>query len=701
MSSQSSRALRFVKTAAVLALFANTPLCARLVPDSPATVSGVSLGAGNHASDGALEGVLGARNLAPLASPDGRLTLSVALGNRITYSVSDRDGVLLENNSIGLKIMDFPKEWRPVKVRETRDTLDRVVRPVVPFRAAEVRDHCNRLVVEFRDGISVEFRVYDDGFAYRFITSIQGKIDVLGEDFRVNFPDGSDYFAHYQDPTKRGLATCYEEDYSHKEISKLDSWALLPLLIDSRRGPKILISETGLLDYPNTFLKRNQNGLEGFCPPVPAQTRAEKGRYIRAVGDAGHIARTNGTREFPWRYFIITRKDSDLLAATMPARLAPSCALSDTSWIRPGLSAWDWLNRSRPFGPEVKDYKREVSTRNAKLYIDYAAKHKIPYYIIDEGWSVDTGLPMKTRPAVDLPEIVRYGREKGVGIVLWITYLGIQRSFDGNPCNLFEYFSKMGVAGFKIDFMDRSDQDIVNFYERAAAEAAKYKMIIELHGSYKPSGLEYKYPNVLSYEGVRGLEGGLGVKPDNSLYLPFMRNVTGPMSFTPGSVVNRQPGKKQRADLKGLREAYGTRACHLAYYVLFESGLQMISESPVLLEKNPDCANFIHTAPVTWHETVPLAAEVGKYALSARRNGEKWWIGGLANSEKKSREFSVKLDFLPAGKTYLLTAIEDGPDAAEDANSHKVTTRKVTRADSLKIAMACNGGYAARLDPVE
>jgi alpha-glucosidase len=633
-----------------------------------------------------------------LSSPDNNsVQVTVNVGEKITYTLANKERVLLENNSIQLKLrgktLGVTQRDRGILLKGCSTEI----KPAVPFKFSTVKSNFNALILKFADNYIIEFRAFDDGFAYRLLGREPGTVDVLDEDFGINFPAGTNYLLHYQNPERRGLATCYEEPYSHTNISDLKSWVLLPLLIDTKKGPKIFVSETDVLDYPNTFFKKtNGNGLQSFYPPVPATVQPQGGRYIRAVGDAGYIARTTGTRTYPWRYFIITKNDKDLLENTIGAQLAPKCAIADTSWIKPGLSVWDWMNRGAAFPKETGFKSRAVNTLNAKLYIDYAARNKIPYYIIDEGWSVDNGLPEKVKPALDLPEVIRYGNEKGVRVVLWITYLGIQRDFDDDSYNLFEHFSKMGIAGFKIDFMDRSDQDVVNFYERAAAEAAKYKMIVELHGSYKPAGLEYKYPNILSYEGVLGMENHLGCKPDNSLYLPFLRNVTGPMSFTPGSLINVQP-EKTKGNFKGHWPMIGTRTHHIAYYILFESGLQMIADSPVLFDQNPDCAKFIYGVPVTWDETRALAAEVGQYALSARRHGSNWWIGGITNNAKKSREFGVTLDFLDAGKDYTLTSFEDGPNADTNANDYKLSEKIVRKGDKIQVKFARNGGYAAVL----
>ena len=472
------------------------------------------------------------------------------------------------------------------------------------------------------------------------------------------------------------------------------------------------MSEADLNDYPCLFFhgKGDGNGLKSILPPAPLETKADpNGRNIRVSKEADYIAKTAGTRELPWRFYIIAQNDGQLIESAMVCRLSPqSAAPGDFSWVRPGLVAWDWMNRWSDYGPEV-NYTAGVNTQAYKHYIDFASRNNIPYMAIDVGWSKkiphmlsDVGwsennvAPTAVIPEVDMDELVRYGKEKNVGLILWITYRGIQDDFDDDSFNLFEHFSGMGIKGFKIDFMDRNDQQIVNFYERAAAEAAKYHMLVELHGSYKPTGLEYRYPNVLSYEGVRGMENNGNCIPDNSLYLPFMRNVVGPMSFTPGSMLNVQP-ENFRQGLGSNLVMIGTRVHHIAYYILFESGLQMISDSPRQFDQNPDCRDFIFSTPVTWDETRALAAEAGQYAIVARRHGDKWWIGGITNNAKKSREFDVKLDFLPQGKTFRLTSFEDGLNAEHQAMDYDIRQQDVKHGDTLHVKMARNGGWAAVL----
>ena len=324
-------------------------------------------------------------------------------------------------------------------------------------------------------------------------------------------------------------------------------------------------------------------------------------------------------------------------------------------------------------------------------YIYFASKYGISYILMDEGWAQSTRDPFTPNPNVDVHELIRYGKEKNVGIVLWLTWLTVENHMD-----LFKTFAEWGVKGVKIDFMDRSDQWMVNYYERVAEEAARYKLFVDFHGSFKPAGLEYKYPNVLSYEGVRGMEQMGGCTPDNSIYYPFLRNALGPMDYTPGAMNNFQPNV-YRAD-RPNSGSIGTRAYQLALYVLFESGLQMLADNPTLYYRNADCTEFITRVPTTWDETVALAAEVGEVAVVAKRKGDKWFIGGMTNNKQDVREMEICLDFLNNGKNYKMTSFKDGINAGRQAMDYRRDESSVKKNDVIKIKMARNGGFAAVIE---
>ena len=545
------------------------------------------------------------------------------------------------------------------------------------------------LRLDFRGGWAVEFRAYDDGMAYRFVTALGHDIEVLSEKVAIRFPN--DYTAVVQQPG--GFKTAYEEPYSLIETNGWkpgDPMSVLPVLIDTRQGYKLLLSESALSDYPCMFLEGDgANGMKGTFPKVPLAYEESGDRSMRILQEADYIARTKGTRAFPWRYFVIAKDDGQLIENTMTARLAEQQAIADTSWIEPGQVSWEFWNAASPYGPDV-DFVAGFNTATYKYYIDFAAEYGIPYIIMDEGWARSTRDPYTPNPAVDVHELIRYGREKGVGIILWMTWLVVENHFE-----MFEELSKWGVKGVKIDFMDRSDQWMVNYYERVAAEAARHKMVVAFHGSFKPAGLEYKYPNVLAYEGVRGMENMGGCTPANSVWFPFIRNAVGPMDYTPGAMLSMQPesycGNRPNA------ASIGTRAYQMALFVLFETGLQMLADNPTLYYRNDECTRFISRVPVTWDETRALKAVAGKFAVVAKRKGDKWYVGAI-NGSNEGIELEIPLDFLTPGKNYTMTGFEDGINAFRQAMDYRKTQRRVDSTGKATLKIARNGGWAAVIE---
>lgn len=435
-----------------------------------------------------------------LKSPSGEVSVTVDIGEQIRYSVYGGGKPLLTDSSLALCLREGTLGDKPHLTGHKASPVNRTFRPIVAFKFEEIRDRCNMLRLDFRGGWAVEFRAYDDGMAYRFVTALGHDIEVLSEKVAIRFPD--DYTAVVQQPG--GFKTAYEEPYSLIETNGWkpgDPMSVLPVLIDTRQGYKLLLSESALSDYPCMFLEGDgANGMKGTFPKVPLAYEESGDRSMRILQEADYIARTKGTQAFPWRYFVIAKDDGQLIENTMTARLAEQQAIADASWIEPGQVSWEFWNAASPYGPDV-DFVAGFNTATYKYYIDFAAEYGIPYIIMDEGWAAAPATPTPPTRPVDVHELIRYGREKGVGIILWMTWLVVENHFE-----MFEELSKWGVKGVKIDFMDRSDQWMVNYYERVAAEAARHKMVVAFHGSFKPAGLEYKYPNVLAYEGVRGME---------------------------------------------------------------------------------------------------------------------------------------------------------------------------------------------------
>jgi len=625
-----------------------------------------------------------------LKSPNGAIAVSFKLTDKIYYTIAYDNEVLLTDNYLRLNLHSTSLGENPKLKNKKQKAVSNTIVPTIPLKYATVKSTYNQLILNFKDDYTVEFRAFDDGVAYRFITDKKGDIDVSSEDFGINFP--ADYLVHMQQPD--GFKTSYEERYTHiatQDWKPSDKMATLPVLIDTKKQYKILISEADLNDYPCMFLKgTGNNGMEATFPKVPLKFGEDGDRSLKILKEADYIAKTAGQRTYPWRYFVITKDDRQLIENTMTLKLASPSELSDPSWIKPGQVSWEWWNDASPYGPDV-NFVSGYNLETYKYYIDFAAKFGIPYILMDEGWAKSTSDPFTPNPKVDLHELIRYGKEKNVGVVLWLTWLTVENHFD-----LFKTFQEWGVKGVKIDFMDRSDQWMVNYYERVAKEAAKHHLFVDFHGAFKPAGLEYRYPNVLSYEGVRGMEQMGGCYPDNSIYLPFMRNAVGPMDYTPGAMISMQPEVYSAA--RPNAASIGTRAYQLALYVVFESGIQMLADNPTLYYRNEDCTQFITQVPTTYDETKALVAEAGEVLVVAKRKGDRWFIGGMTNNKEQLREININLDFLQGGKTYHMTAFEDGINAGRQAMDYRKKESSVKKNDQLQVRMVRNGGWAAVLE---
>ena len=623
-----------------------------------------------------------------LASPNGEIKVSVSVADKIYYDIAYGQETLLENGTMQLQVGNQWLGANPKVSKASTQSVDENIRPVIPFKFSNIRNHYNQLLLKFNGNYSVEFRAFDDGVAYRFITNKKGEMEVMDELMQVNFP--ADYQMHLQ--RSGNFGTNYEMFYEHPTYSEWkgkEGVTVLPMLIEAKNNYKILISESAVSDYPHMFLKPTDKGIASTFPKCPTEFSISGDRSLKFDKVADYIAKTSGKRALPWRYFVITKEDGQLIENTMTARLAEPNQIEDTSWIKPGLTTWEWWNGATPYGTDV-DFVSGCNTATYKYYIDFAAKNGVQYILLDEGWAETVFDPFIPNKDLDLQELIRYGKEKNVGIILWLTWLCVENHFD-----VFAKYAEWGVEGVKIDFMDRSDQWMVDYYERVAAEAAKHHLFVDFHGSFKPAGLEYKYPNVLSYEGVRGAEQHGGCTPDNSVFYPFMRNAVGPMDYTPGCILNYQPELYLSKQYNG--GGIGTRAYQMALFVLFETGLQMLCDNPTLYYREADCTQFMAGVPIPTDETISLAAKVGEYAIVAKRKGDKWYIGGMTNNKEKERVFELPLDFLPEGSTWKMVSYEDGVNAYKQAMHYVKHEQQVKKGQTIQVKMARNGGFAAVL----
>ena len=619
-------------------------------------------------------------------SPDGQTKLTVTISDRIYYDVESHGEMLFEKCHIGMNLREGVLGGKPSLKSKKVTKVNETITPIHPLKSKIVQNNYTLLTLAMGGNYKVEWRVYNDGVAYRFITALQGDIEVMSEDGTWQL--ASPCKLVLQQPNS--FYTSCEENYSivpSDEWKSSDKMSELPILVMGEKQ-KVLISEFDLFDYPGTFLKSNGgNAFSIIQPKTPLEYEDNSDRSMKILKEADYIAKTAGTRTFPWRYMLITQRDTQLPENAMPVRLAPANAIGNTDWIKVGQTCWDWLN-GIPYGPDVT-FKAGINLDTYKYFVDFAARNGVGYMLMDEGWALDTRDPFKTNPEVHLPELIAYGKSKGVGIIVWLPWLTVEHHMD-----LFERFEEWGIKGVKIDFMDRQDQWMVNFYERVAREAAKHHILIDFHGAFHPSGLDYKYPNVLTYEGVRGMEFNGFCRPENSVWLPFIRNAVGPMDYTPGSMLCYQP--ERHHGNRPICSGVGTKVFNMAVFVLFESNLQMLMDNPSRYDQWPDCRDFLTSVPVNWDETRVLAAEAGQYCVTAKRKGDKWFIGAITNNTE--RDLQIKLDFLPAGKKYPITNFADGINANIIAMDYLWQEGEVGKNTTLSIHMARNGGWCGRID---
>ena len=435
------------------------------------------------------------------------------------------------------------------------------------------------------------------------------------------------------------------------------------------------------------FLKAENGAVTTTFPkaPITWEPRGDRGETITQEGE--YIAKTSGRRAFPWRWVAVT-DSKGIIEQTIPVQLARRNVLEDTSWIHPGKFSWEWWNGAAPFGPDV-DFKAGCNYETYCYFADFAAKYGIEYVLLDEGWAKSTRDPFHGNDNLRLPDLIKYCNAKGVKIVLWLPWLTVEQNLD----KLFKTYAEWGIPAVKIDFMDHADQWMVNFYKRVTAEAAKYKIIVDWHGSFTPAGLEQEYPNLVSYEGVRGLEQMGGCRPENTVFIPFIRNAVGPADFTPGGMNNMQPDNYRAS--RPNSGAMGTRAFQLALYVILESGVQMLADNPTRYYQADECTRYIASVPTTWDETRCLEARAGEYVVVAKRKGQKWFIGAITNGTP--RDLTLSLNFLGSG-SHKMTAFKDGVNADYQAMHYNKVSQDVTAGTSVNVHLAKNGGWAAVIE---
>ena len=645
-----------------------------------------------------------------LASPNGKLVSHIVATaeEELTYDLVFNGVTLMLPSHVGLnRIYGKTVTGSMAVVKSRTRSIDETV--LSPFtRQAAMRDRCNELTLELKNGLYVDFRAYDEGLAYRYrigkdCTVRFEKVEYnFAGDYKATVPYVTNFDENNYDAQ---FTSSFENLYTTLPLSQMDGrrLAFLPLLVHAPNGVKVCLTETHLEHFPGLYLKaRTMNGQSG----VDVRLEGEHARYPKTVKQGGHnnlqllveeredyIALVKKGDELPWRIAMVSRNDAALAMNNMSYLLAAPCRVEDIGWVRPGKVAWDWWNNWNISGVP---FKAGINNDTYKYYIDFASSMGIEYVILDEGWAVNKKADLfQVVPEIDLPMLVQYAKERNVGLILWAGYYAFDRDME----HVCRHYSEMGIKGFKIDFMDRDDQVITDFYYRAAAMCAKYHLVADFHGAFKPAGLNRTYPNVLNFEGVAGLE-QLKWAPDTwnqvqyDTEIPFIRQTAGPMDYTQGAMHNAAKGCYHPSWSEPMSQ--GTRCHQLALYIVLESPLNMLCDAPTNYMKEVNYTRFVAEIPTVWDETRVLQGEVGEYIVTARRKGDVWYIGGITNWTE--RDVNIDLSELVKGN-YYVELYSDGKNAHRKGSDYSRVI--LGQVQNLSVKMAPGGGFVAKIRPAE
>lgn len=636
-----------------------------------------------------------------LKSPDGRLNVKVEAGEGLGYSLEHDGDLLMSGSHIGMYTTtgEVFGGIQPVQ-KVTRRSVNEII-PTIIYKKAQVEDVYNELTLKFKH-FSVIFRAYDDGMAYRFVSHLKGQYEIEHEMADFGFPQDWNmwvaYVTQHTETLEAQYFNSFENTYTFAPLSQWnkDRIAFLPLMVDGPNGKKIVIAESDLTDYPGMYLYNghSETALQGRFAPYPKEVKQGGHNNLQMLVQSReeYIAKCDGPQEFPWRIVSVSENDIQMANNDMVYRLAdPADSTIDWSWVKPGKVAWDWWN---DWNIDGVDFVSGVNNNTYKYYIDFASANGIEYVILDEGWSVNGAADLfQVVPEIDLKMLTEYASERNVGLILWAGYWAFDRDMD----KVCKHYSDMGIKGFKVDFMDRDDQYMAVFHHRAAATASKYKLIIDFHGTYKPVGLSRAYPNVVNYEGVHGLEQmkWCPASVDQVTYdvtVPYIRMMAGSIDYTQGAMRNASMYNYRPVNNEPMSQ--GTRCRQLAQYVIFDSPLNMLCDSPSSYMREKECLDFIAGVPTVWDETRGISGEVGKYIALARRSGNDWYVGAM--TDWSSRELVLDLTFLPEGE-YDVEIYRDGANAYRIARDYRKEVKQLPSDRKLTINMAPGGGCALKI----
>jgi len=611
-----------------------------------------------------------------LTSPDGRIKLEIGGSG---WSVSFGGKQIVKNGQSQIRLTDGTSAWPEgsISINRKLPVKEHITAPL--YRQSAFDYEYNQYKADFGNGFSIEWRISNDGVAYRFATSRESETTVAAETFTLEFAEDKSCIGSYVQNPSNPYHSSFENTYSTRMISEgSDVPSFLPFCVNVSDDIRLTVLESDHEAYPGMFIR-----------PVRGSQKiaAEFAPYF---GQTAFIANSKGPRTYPWRILKITDDDTQLPVDNLVYALAGPSRVEDESWIRPGYCSWDWWN---DWQLEGVDFTPGINTRTYEYYIDFAAAFGLEYVLLDEGWGKHNGRNTLTPNAdVDLEHLVKYAADKGVRLILW-TMVGTICGELESACGKYE---KMGIAGFKCDFLDRNDQQGVSLIYRIAEVAARHHMVVDFHGIYPPAGMERTYPNILNFEGVWGLENAKDFHTQElipyDVTIPYLRNMYGICDYTPGAMINFT--KEKYMPSKSHPGSPGTRARQAALYVVLDSPIEMMCDSPTNYYKEKESASFIASLPRKYESKKVLSGKLGEWIVVARENEGAWYVGGM--TDWTARDVEVDFSFLGRGK-WAVEAFLDGAKAAEDACDYSTGTFTVCRKQKKTIHLAPGGGFVLKI----
>lgn len=631
-----------------------------------------------------------------LSSPDGTLKVEISVGNELAYQVMHGNDTILSHSNIGLVLENGTIVGKTPRItgERRRKIKDNIESPFYRFK--EFVATGNELDLKLKGGFGIIFRAYNEGVAYRFYTTQSSDIIIKEEQAEFNFKEDYTAYLPYTTNDKKPMAMAYQNVYDITPLSKAQpKLAFLPVTVDCG-SVKLTLLESDLEAYPGMFVQSQQGkyGLKGVFAPYPAKTDFypwRKQEYVTETTD--FISRSRGSRSYPWRVLAITEKDTDMPVNNLVYALASPNRIGDTSWIKTGKVAWDWWN---DWNLKGVPFKAGINMDTYKYYIDFASRNGLEFIVLDEGWyDPKSGDMLTVIPELDLPELIAYGKSKGVEIVLWTVFNVLDSQLEA-AC---KKYADMGIKGFKVDFLDRDDQTAVEMVYRIAEMTARYKLTLDLHGIYKPTGINRTYPHIINFESVFGMEEvkWTDIKNNMPLYdvtFPYIRMMAGPVDYTPGAMRNAT-----KADWRAMYytpASMGTRCHQLAAYIVHDSPFTMLCDAPTNYLNEQECVDFIASLPVEVDSTFIASGELGKYIVTVRKKDVNWYIGGMTNWDE--RDVQLDFSFLPEGVSYTAVLFKDGVNANKQAEDYRKETIRIDKDSRLTLHLASGGGFAMKLE---